>query len=94
MKMSSWRSLMLKYTTCLPSGETSLGTRMLFCVSSSVGVPAWSVTGSNGIATGLTDATRDLNTSREPSREKRGRPTDACTPAVTGSGAPAGVPLD
>jgi hypothetical protein len=52
------------------------------------------VTGSKGIATGLTDPTRDLNARRDPSFDNRGRAADAWTPAVTGSGSPIGCPLD
>src|SRR5688572_4018155 len=84
---------MAKYAICEPSGETPLGTRMLFWVSSTTGVPARSVTGTNGIATGLIDPTRDRNASRNPSFESRGRLADAWTPVVTGSGSPTGLPV-
>ena len=57
-------------------------------------MPARRVNGSNGIAAGLIEAMRDLNTRREPSFEKRGMPADACTPEVTGSGGPVAVPLE
>ena len=51
--------------------------RALLRVSSRCGVPARPETGSNGIATGLTEATRDRKTSRVPSFENRGSPTAA-----------------
>ena len=38
------------------------------------GVPARNDTGSNGMATGLIEPMRDLNASRDPSFENRGRP--------------------
>src|SRR6187431_1710459 len=85
---------MLKYAICVPSGDTSLGTRMLVRVSSRRGSPARPVAGSNGISTGLIEPTRDRNARREPSFEKLGRPADAWTPLVTGSGVPDVRPVD
>src|SRR5688572_27845197 len=85
---------MLKKAICLPSGDTLLGTRMLFRVSSRDGTPARSDAGSNGIATGLIDPMRDRKASREPFFEKLGSAADACTPAVTVSGTPRTFPFD
>ena len=85
---------MEKNTTSDPSGDTSLGTRMLVRESSRRGSPALSVTGSNGISNGLIEPIRERNASRLPSFENDGSADDACAPIVTGSGAPVDLPVE